>query len=179
MSKKIMAASLLSFFIFSQNAISSEVIDNKSPEKSGGEFVYSKDSVIKSQQEDVYKVINLYQNYLNSGETSKILSLFSSGSFSQWNNSVTADSDSKRKEQYNSLFKKEKFRTEFAFDTIYINGDTAIVRTHHHLGAVVNNIEENKTVIDLNREVFVLNKVDGKWKIFLYTFNTNPLQGVS
>lgn len=179
MSKKIIAAYLLSFFIYNQSATSSEIIDSHSPEKSGGAFVYSKDSATKSQQEDVYKVIRSYQSYLNNGETSKILSLFSNDSFSQWNNAVTADSYLKRKEQYESLFKKEKFTTEFAFDTIYINGNTAIVRTHHHLGAVVNNIEENKTVIDLNREVFILNKVDGEWKIFLYTFNTNPLQGVS
>ena len=66
-----------------------------------------------------------------------------------------------------------------AFDTIWINGDTAVVRTHHHVGSVVTNFKEQKTVIDLNREVFVLKKVNSDWKIFLYTFNTNPLQGVS
>lgn len=28
-------------------------------------------------------------------------------------------------------------------------------------------------------ELFVLSKINGEWKIFLYTFNTNPLQGVA
>ncbi|EFK8337434.1 TPA: nuclear transport factor 2 family protein, partial [Escherichia coli] len=76
-------------------------------------------------------------------------------------------------------FKREKFETDFAFDSIWINGDTAVVRTHHHVGSVVTNFKEQKTIIDLNREVFVLSKINGEWKIFLYTFNTNPLQGVA
>jgi hypothetical protein len=34
-----------------------------------------------------------------------------------------------------------------------------------------------KEVVDLNREVFVLRKIEGEWKIVLYIFNTNPVQG--
>lgn len=163
-------------FISSSAAFASEAA---SPESSGGIFKYSKDSNVLSQQKDVYNTIIRYQNALNSGDTKTILSLFSKESFSQWNNLLTADTNEKRKSQYDDLFSKEKFKTDFSFDTIWINGDTAVVRTHHHVGSVVTNFKEQKTVIDLNREVFVLKKVNGDWKIFLYTFNTNPLQGVS
>jgi hypothetical protein len=38
-------------------------------------------------------------------------------------------------------------------------------------------IENGKKVIDCNREVFMLRKIDGAWKIALYTFNTDPVQG--
>ena len=38
-------------------------------------------------------------------------------------------------------------------------------------------IEGGKEVVDLNREVFVLRKIEGEWKIVLYIFNTNPVQG--
>jgi len=163
-------------FITSASALASEVT---SPESSGGIFKYSKDSKISSQQKDVYDTIIRYQNALNSGDTKTILSLFSKESFSQWNNLPTADTNEKRKMQYDDLFSKEKFHTDFAFDTIWISGDTAVVRTHHHIGSVVTNFKEKKTVIDLNREVFIMKKVNDSWKIFLYTFNTNPLQGVS
>jgi ketosteroid isomerase-like protein len=53
------------------------------------------------------------------------------------------------------------------------------VRTHHHRGATVTRISDGATLIDLNREVFVLEKQQGQWKIVVYTFNTNPIQGVS
>ncbi|MDP1051991.1 nuclear transport factor 2 family protein, partial [Klebsiella quasipneumoniae] len=66
---------------------------------------------------------------------------------------------------------------EFAFDSIWINGNTAVVRTNHHIGSVVTNFKDQKTVIYLNREVFVLSKVNGEWKILLYTYKTNPFQG--
>jgi ketosteroid isomerase-like protein len=34
-----------------------------------------------------------------------------------------------------------------------------------------------KSVPDHNREVFVLRKQADGWKILVYTFNTNPIQG--
>jgi hypothetical protein len=77
---------------------------------------------------------------------------------------------------YRSLFKIAKFSTVFAYDTVDVYGNIAIVRTHHHVGAAV--IENGKEVLDYNREVFVLRKQEGSWKIILYTFNTNPIQGV-
>jgi hypothetical protein len=39
-------------------------------------------------------------------------------------------------------------------------------------------LRNGKEVLDYNREVFVLRKQEGSWKIILYTFNTNPIQGV-
>lgn len=38
-------------------------------------------------------------------------------------------------------------------------------------------VEGGKEVVDLNREVFVLRKLGGEWKIVLYIFNTDPVQG--
>lgn len=142
-------------------------------------FSYSKDAAVSHDQKEVHNAIITYQTALNSGDTSKILTLFSKESYSQWNDKLTADTNQERKEQYDSLFSKEKFETDFVFDTIWVNGNVAVVRTHHHKGSVVTDIKENKTVIDLNREVFVMHKENGKWMIYLYTFNTNPLQGVS
>ena len=54
-------------------------------------------------------------------------------------------------------------------------GDTAMGRTFHHEGATV--LEGGKKVVDLNREVFVLRRINGEYKIALYIFNTNPVQG--
>ncbi|EMH4077100.1 YybH family protein [Serratia sp. H402Y] len=134
---------------------------------------------VAAEQKAVYNLINRYQTALNAGDTQTILSLFAPESYSQWNEKPTADSNEKRRQQYDNLFKNEKFETEFAYDSISVNGNMAYVRTHHHRGATVTRISDGATLIDLNREVFVLEKQQGQWKIVVYTFNTNPIQGVS
>ncbi len=63
----------------------------------------------------------------------------------------------------------------FSYDALNVYGDTAVVRTHHHKGATA--VENGKPVTDLNREVFVLHKIDNQWRIVPYTFNTDPVQG--
>ncbi len=138
-----------------------------SPENSGGTFKYSTDTNISSEQKKVYDTIIKYQTALNAGDTKTILGLFANESYSQWNDMLTADSTEKEKSSM-TIFFNEKFETEFAFDSIWINGNTAVVRTHHHIGSVVTNFKDQKTVIDLNREVFVLSKVNGIENIPVY-----------
>jgi hypothetical protein len=53
----------------------------------------------------------------------------------------------------------------------------AIVRTHHPVGQTEMILKDMSKKLDLNRESFVLQRVDGEWKIILYTFNAQPKQG--
>lgn len=152
----------------------------KAADQTGGDFRFDKNPKIAQEQQAVYNQIIRYQDALNSGDTATILTLFAAPeSYSQWNEVLTADTTQERKQQYDNLFKNEKFVTDFAVDSIWVNGDTAVVRTHHHFGSVVTSLKDQRSVIDLNREVFVMTKQNGEWKIFLYTFNVNPLQGVA
>ncbi len=143
------------------------------------EYAFSKDSAVEKEQRAVYDVTTRYQKALNSGDVNTILSLFSDESYSQWNDKPTADTTEKRRAQYSELFANEKFETDFAYDSIHVNGNMAYVRTHHHRGATVTRIKDGATVIDLNREVFILEKQHGQWRIVVYTFNTDPIQGQS
>lgn len=140
-----------------------------------GSLPYSKNEAVKVQQKDVYDVVNRYETALNKGDTKAIVSLFADRSVAEWNNKKTYATRQEKTDGYDALFKMAKFSTVFAYDAIDIYGDTAVVRTHHHKGAAV--IEDGKKVLDFNREVFVLHKAEGKWKIVLYTFNTDPVQG--
>lgn len=142
-------------------------------------YTFSSDSAVAAQQKAVYDVVNRYQDALNSGDVETILSLYGDKSYSQWNDKVTADTTEKRRQQYAELFKNEKFVTEFGYDSVYVNGDMAYIRTHHHLGAAVTVLKDGSKVLDKNREIFVLEKQEGQWKIVVYTFNTNPIQGES
>jgi ketosteroid isomerase-like protein len=136
---------------------------------------YSSDPAVSAEQRQVYDVVHRYENALNAKDTDAIVGLFADDSVAEWNNKRTYATHEQRIAGYNALFKIAKFSTVFAFDAINVYGDTAVVRTHHHVGATV--IENGKNVTDYNREVFVLRKIDGTWKIVLYTFNTDPKQG--
>jgi uncharacterized protein (TIGR02246 family) len=119
--------------------------------------------------------VHRYEQALNAGDVNTILDLFAPDSVAEWNNKRTYATRDERRAGYAALFKIAKFSTVFAYDAIDVTGDTAVVRTHHHKGASV--IEEGKSVTDYNREVFVLKRINGEWKIYLYTFNTDPVQG--
>jgi ketosteroid isomerase-like protein len=136
---------------------------------------YSSDAAESAAQHDVFDVVNRYQAALNSKDTDTIVGLFADDSVAEWNNKRTYATRDERIAGYNALFKIANFSTKFAYDAINVYGDTAVVRTHHHVGAAV--VENGKKVTDYNREVFVLRKIDGAWKIVLYTFNTDPKQG--
>jgi ketosteroid isomerase-like protein len=135
----------------------------------------SSDPAMSAAQQDVFKVIDQYEKALNSKNTDAILKLFSDNSVAEWNKKQTYATTEQRRDGYNALFRIATFNTAFFYDSIDVSGDTAVVRTHHPLGATV--VENDKKVKDYNREVFVLHKVDGAWKIALYTFNTDPVQG--
>jgi ketosteroid isomerase-like protein len=136
----------------------------------------STDAAARSEQQIVYGVVHKYEQLLNSGDTNAIANLFADEGVAEWNDKPTFATRQEKIDGYRSLFKIAKFSTVFAYDTVDVYGNIAIVRTHHHVGAAV--IENGKEVLDYNREVFVLRKQEGSWKIILYTFNTNPIQGV-
>ncbi|WP_222938822.1 YybH family protein [Pseudomonas lactis] len=140
-----------------------------------GAVPLSNDAKTKSIQQEAYNVVNLYEQALNEGNTKKIVSLFADDSVAEWNNKRTYGTTEQRLEGYDALFKIAKFKTVFSYDTINIYGGAAVIRTHHHKGATV--MENGQPFTDLNREVFVLNKTSQGWKIVLYTFNTDPVQG--
>jgi uncharacterized protein (TIGR02246 family) len=138
-------------------------------------FTFSSDPAISSAQHAVYDVVDRYQKALNAGDTDAIVNLFAPDGVAEWNDKRTYATREQRVEGYGALFKIAKFSTVFAYDAIDVTGDVAVVRTHHHQGATV--IEHGKPVTDYNREVFVLKRIGGEWKIYLYTFNTDPVQG--
>jgi ketosteroid isomerase-like protein len=143
--------------------------------ESGSPFPFSADPAVSAQQHAAYDVVQRYEQLLNAGDTAGILDLFASESVAEWNDKPTFATRQEKADAYNALFKVAKFSTVFGYAGIDVSGDTAVVRTYHHKGATV--LEGGKEVVDLNREVFVLRKKPGGWKIILYIFNTDPVQG--
>ncbi len=136
---------------------------------------FSSDPQVAAQQHQVYDVVHRYETLLNAGDTAGIMAMFAPDSVAEWNNRPTFATPQERKAAYDALFKEAKFSTVFGYASVEAYGDTGVVRTFHHKGASV--VEGGKEVVDLNREVFVLRKLGGEWKIVLYIFNTDPVQG--
>lgn len=138
-------------------------------------IVASPDAATIADQRLVYMLIHQYEQLLNAGNTEAIVELFTADAVIEWNNTPTFTTRQQEIDGYNALFRIAKLSTAFVYDAIDVYGNIAIVRTHHPVGAAV--IVNGKSVPDYNREVFVLRKQDGGWKILVYTFNTNPQQG--
>ena len=138
-------------------------------------FPFSSDPATGAQQRAAYDVVHRYEQLLNAGNTAEILKLYAPGSVAEWNDKPTFATEQEKKDAYDALFKIARFSTVFGYASIDTYGDTAVVRTFHHKGATV--LEGGKEVVDLNREVFVLHRINGEFKITLYIFNTNPVQG--
>ena len=138
-------------------------------------FTFSPDPAVSAGQHEAYDVVHRYERLLNSGDTAGILALYAPDSVAEWNDKPTFATPDEKKAAYDALFKVATFSTVFGYAGIDVVGETAVVRTFHHRGATV--VEGGKDVVDLNREVFVLHKIAGAWKITLYIFNTDPVQG--
>jgi ketosteroid isomerase-like protein len=138
-------------------------------------LVFSADPAISAAQHAAYDVVHQYEQYLNAGDTRGILDLFAPQSVAEWNDKPTYATRQQKATGYEALFKIAKFSTIFGYASIDVDGDMAIVRTFHHKGAAV--LENGKEVTDFNREVFILRKINGVYKIVFYMFNTDPVQG--
>ena len=138
-------------------------------------YTPASDPGVAAQQQAADDVVHRYETLLNAGDTVGILDLFAPESVAEWNNVPTAAATEERRAIYEALFKEPKFSTVFGYASVNAYGDTVVVRTFHHEGATVT--EHGKKVVDLNREVFVLRRVGGDYKIVLYIFNTDPVQG--
>ena len=80
-----------------------------SSEAASQSYRVSAEAGVAAEQKTAYNLISRYQAALNAGDTQTILSLFAPESYSQWNEKPTADSNEKRRQQYDNLFKNEKF----------------------------------------------------------------------
>jgi ketosteroid isomerase-like protein len=142
-----------------------------------GAFSYSTDAEVAAVQKKVKAVVERYQDGLNSSDFAKIRPLFAKDAVAEWNEKATGIGVEAMAKPYEDLFKAIKFSTDFQYDAVDVYGDVAIVRTHHPVGQTELFLKDNSKKLDFNREIFVLRRIDGEWKIILYTFNTQPKQG--
>lgn len=67
-----------------------------------------------------------------------------------------------------AFLKKSNFRIDFRIENLTINGDHAVVES---VATTSSSSPNNKPVSKTTRDLFILRKNDGAWKIYRYIFN--------
>lgn len=114
-------------------------------------------------------LLNAYETALNASDTKAILLLYAEDGVFMPSEAPSSIGLAAIKGAYDFVFSQIKLNIQFFIDEIEIHGDLAFARTISRgttdvLAAGINVPEEN-------RELFILKKEAGSWKIARYIFN--------
>ena len=117
----------------------------------------------------IEKLLFSYRDALNASDVNKVLPLYTSDGVFMPSGAPSALGQEQVKAAYQSVFSSIQLTIEFYIDEIVVHGDYAFART---TSKGTNLIHANgQTVPEENRELFVLQKAGGQWKISRYMFN--------
>jgi uncharacterized protein (TIGR02246 family) len=110
-----------------------------------------------------------YRDALNASSVDQVLPLYTPDGVFMPTGFPTAVGTEQVKGAYTGVFSMIKLNIEFFIDEIEVDGDHAFARTTSRGTTLIN--ATGQTVPEENRELFVLQRNDGDWKIARYMFN--------
>ena len=122
-----------------------------------------------TEKSAIEKTLFSYRDALNASDVSKVLTLYTNDGVFMPSNAPSAIGQEQLKGSYEFVFKAIQLNIEFFIDEIVENGDYAFARTTSKGTSLIH--ANGQTVSEENRELFVLQKVGGQWKISKYMFN--------
>lgn len=117
----------------------------------------------------IAKVLFSYRDALNASDVNKVLSLYTNDGVFMPSNAPSAIGQEQVKAAYEFVFSQIQLNIEFYIDEIGVHGDYAFARTTSKGTTLIH--ANKQTVPEENRELFVLQKTSGQWKIARYMFN--------
>jgi uncharacterized protein (TIGR02246 family) len=117
----------------------------------------------------IEKLLFSYRDALNTSDVSKVLSLYTQDGVFMPTNAPTAKGQQQLKDSYEFVFKSIQLNIEFFIEEVNISGDSAYAVTNSKGTTLIH--ANGQTVPEENRELFVLAKENGEWKIARYMFN--------
>ena len=117
----------------------------------------------------IEKVLFSYRDALNASDVNKVLPLYTNDGVFMPSNAPSAIGQEQVKASYEFVFKTIQLNIEFFIVEIVVNGDYAFARTTSKGTTLI--LANGQTVAEENRELFVLQKTNGQWKIARYMFN--------
>jgi uncharacterized protein (TIGR02246 family) len=110
-----------------------------------------------------------YEKALNASDVPAVLALYAKDGVFMPSEAPTAAGHDAVEQAYRFVFSQIKLNIKFSIDEIQVNGDLAFARTISR--GTTDVLAAGITVPEENRELFVLVKEDGDWKIGRYIFN--------
>ena len=117
----------------------------------------------------IEKLIFSYQNALNASDISMVIELYINNGVLMPNSAPTSEGAGQVKDFYQYVFDNFSYTLQFSIIEIEVSGNYAFARSTSKGSFIIK--AKGQTIPDENRELFVLEKVDGKWKIARYMFN--------
>ncbi len=122
-----------------------------------------------NEKKEIEKLLFTYRDALNASDVSKVLPLYTEDGIFMPSGAPTSIGTEQIKGTYEFVFSNIKLSIEFYIDEILVNGDYAFARTTSKGTTLIHATKE--TMPEENRELFVLQKENGVWKIDRYMFN--------
>jgi uncharacterized protein (TIGR02246 family) len=123
----------------------------------------------KKDKTAIEKLLHSYRDALNASDVNKVLTLYTTQGVFMPSNAPTSVGQEQVKGAYDFVFRNIKINIDFFIDEIVVNSDYAFARTTSKGTSLIH--ANGQTVPEENRELFVLQKDNGTWKIARYMFN--------
>jgi uncharacterized protein (TIGR02246 family) len=128
-----------------------------------------KTEVATKEKTGIGKLLFSYRDALNAADINKVLTLYAAQGVFMPSGAPTSVGREQVKSAYELVFKSIRINIEFSIDEIVLAGDYAFVRTTSKGTSLIH--ATGQTATEENRELFVLQKENGTWKIARYMFN--------
>ena len=122
-----------------------------------------------TEKTTIEKVLFSYRDALNASDVNKVLPLYTNDGVFMPSHAPSAIGQEQVKAAYEFVFSQIQLNIEFYIDEIVVNGNYAFARTTSKGTTLIH--ANKQTVAEENRELFVLQKTNGQWKIARYMFN--------
>jgi len=117
----------------------------------------------------VEKLVHTYFDALNASDADKATSLFTENGVLLPQGAPTATGSAQINGTFKYVFDNFKFVLEVSIAEITVQGNYAIVSSTSKGSFVIK--AKNETIADDYRETFVMQKINGTWKIARYMYN--------
>ena len=119
----------------------------------------------------IEKLLSAYSHALNASDVSKTVALYTKDGMIMPNGAPLSQ---QLEATYTGLYKAFQLNVEYFTDEVFVNGNYAWARTHSKGSTLIRATEQTMPVE--NKELFLLQKENGEWKISHYMFNNNKMK---
>lgn len=123
----------------------------------------------KACKTDIKSVIKAYEKALNGSNVGDVIKNYSQDGVFMPSGKPTSVGRDNVIQAYKNVFNALDLNVEFHIDEIVRRGDLAFVRTTSD--GKIKFLDKNVTIKNNSRELFVMKRIDGDWKIYRYMFN--------